>query len=931
MAQDYKNTLNLPKTGFPMQAGLPKREPERLAKWEAEHIYDKLMEKNEGKPLYVLHDGPPYANGDIHLGTALNKVLKDIIVRYKNMTGFKAPYVPGWDTHGLPTELKARKKAGVGNSTTISDVELRQMCREFTLGYLDDQRTQFKRLGGIGDWDHPYITLKKEFEAKQIEIFAEMATKGYIYKGLKPVYWCSDCGTALAEAEIEYAEDPCYSIYVKFQVKDDKGLLTKLGADLSKTYFVIWTTTTWTLPGNVAICVGPEFEYSLIKCGEEYYVMATELFKSALEAANITEYEVIGTLKGAELERMTTKHPFLDRESLVIVGDHVTLESGTGCVHTAPGHGVEDYDVCHNHYPELPIIVPVDNPGKLTDEAGQFSGLTTDEANKAIAQCLEDSGALFAMQKIIHQYPHCWRCKNPVLFRATEQWFCSVEGFKKEAVDAINTVEWIPGWGKDRITSMVMDRNDWCISRQRRWGVPIPIFYCKDCGEPLIDKEAMMAVAEMFRTEGSDQWYVKPAEEILPEGTKCKKCGCTHFDKERDIMDVWFDSGVTHAAVCDTREDLHWPADLYLEGADQYRGWFQSSLLTSVAWRGKAPYKAVVTHGWVVDGEGRKMSKSLGNGILPSEIVNQYGADILRLWVDSSDYHADIRISKEILKQLSDAYRKIRNTARYILGNTSDFDPNTDKVSLDELLPIDRWALAQLDKLNKKVRAGYDSFEFHQVFHAIHNFCVVDMSNFYLDVIKDRLYVEKADSKERRAAQTAMHIILDSMTRMVSPILAYTADEIWESMRHEDGEDTTGVVFNQMPELTGVNADEAFTAVWDRIHAIRDVVKKALELARNEKVIGASLDAKVQLFCEGELYDFVKSVENELATVFITSQVEVINGTGGSFTSGDVEGLSVTVLPAEGEKCARCWSYSSTVGSDENHPDLCARCAAVLG
>ncbi len=930
MAQDYKNTLNLPKTDFPMQAGLPKREPERLAKWDSEHTYEKLMEKNEGKPLYVLHDGPPYANGDIHLGTALNKVLKDIIVRYKNMTGFKAPYVPGWDTHGLPTELKARKKAGVSNSATISDVELREICREFALGYLDDQRTQFKRLGGIGDWNNPYITLKKDFEAKQIEIFSEMATKGYIYKGLKPVYWCSDCGTALAEAEIEYAEDPCYSIYVKFNVKDDKGLLTAMGADLSKTYFVIWTTTTWTLPGNVAICVGPEFEYSLIKCGEEYYVMATELFKSALEAAEITEYEVVGTIKGADLERMTTQHPFLDRESLVIVGDHVTLESGTGCVHTAPGHGVEDYDVCHNHYPELPIIVPVDNHGKLTAEAGQFNGLTTDEANKAIAKCLEESGALFAMQKIIHQYPHCWRCKHPVLFRATEQWFCSVEGFKKEAVDAINTVEWIPGWGKDRITSMVMDRNDWCISRQRRWGVPIPIFYCKACNEPLIGKDAMMAVSELFRTEGSDQWYVKPAEEILPEGTKCKKCGCTHFEKERDIMDVWFDSGVTHAAVCDVRKELHWPADLYLEGADQYRGWFQSSLLTSVAWRGKAPYKAVVTHGWVVDGEGRKMSKSLGNGILPSEVVNQYGADILRLWVASSDYHADIRISKEILKQLSDAYRKIRNTARYILGNTSDFDPNTDQVALEELLPIDRWALAQLDKLNKKIRAGYDSFEFHQVFHAIHNFCVVDMSNYYLDVIKDRLYVETPDGKESRAAQTAMYIILDQMTRMIAPILAYTAEEIWESMRHEDSEDSTGVVFNQMPEFTGVNADEAFTATWDRIHLIRDVVKKALELARNEKVIGASLDAKVQLFCEGELYDFVKSVEDELATVFIPSQVEVVNGTGGSFT-GEVEGLSVTVLPAEGEKCNRCWSFSDTVGSDEHHPDVCARCAAVLG
>ncbi len=930
MAQDYKQTLNLPKTDFAMQAGLPKREPEMLKRWEEEHIYETLMEKNKGKPLYVLHDGPPYANGDIHLGTALNKTLKDFIVRYKNMSGFQAPYVPGWDTHGLPTELKARKKAGVGNSTTISDVKLREMCREFTLGYLDDQRNQFKRLGGIGDWKDPYITLQKDFEATQIEIFAEMATKGYIYKGLKPVYWCADCETALAEAEIEYAEDPCFSIYVKFQVKDDKGLLTAMGADLSKTYFVIWTTTTWTLPGNVAICVGSEFEYSLIQWENEYYVMATALYEKAMEAAEKTGYRVLGTFSGAQLERMVARHPFLDRDSLLIVGDHVTLESGTGCVHTAPGHGVEDYDVCHNAYPELPIVVPVDNHGKLTAEAGQFQGLSTDDASKAIAKHLEETGHLFAMEKIIHQYPHCWRCKHPILFRATEQWFCSVENFKKEAVDAINTVEWIPGWGKERITSMVQDRKDWCISRQRRWGVPIPIFYCKDCGEPLISKTAMQAVAELFRTEGSDQWYVKPAEEILPAGIHCEKCGGSQFDKEQDIMDVWFDSGVTHAAVCGKRKELHWPADLYLEGADQYRGWFQSSLLTSVAWRNQAPYKAVVTHGWVVDGEGRKMSKSLGNGILPKEIVEQNGADILRLWVASSDYHADIRISKEILKQLSDAYRKIRNTARFILGNLHDFDPDADPVAFHELLPIDRWALYKLDEVNQRVRRGYDTFEFHQVYHAIHNFCVVDLSNFYLDVIKDRLYVERPNSKERRAAQTAMYRILDGMTRLISPILAYTSDEIWQAMKHDASADPRCVLFNEMPESTGVNVDEAFTATWDRIHDIRDVVKKALEIARNNKVIGAALEAKVQLFCQGELYDFVKSVEDELATVFIVSQVEVINGGKGEFSSEEMADLSVTVARAEGEKCARCWSYSNTVGQNETHPDVCAHCAANL-
>lgn len=931
MSQDYKNTLNLPQTDFSMQAGLPKKEPAMLEKWEQDGIYDKLMKKNEGKPRFVLHDGPPYANGDIHLGTALNKTLKDFIVRYKNMSGFQAPYVPGWDTHGLPTELKARKKAGVDNSSTISDVELREMCREFTLGYLDDQRKQFKRIGGLGEWDNPYITLTRDFEATQIEIFSKMATNGYIYKGLKPVHWCPDCVTALAEAEIEYAEDPCYSIYVKFAVSDDKGILSKLGVDPDKTYFVIWTTTTWTLPANLAICLGPEFDYSVVKCDGEYYIMATALYEKAMEAAGKTEYEVVASLKGAEMEYMKAKHPFIDRESLVIVGDHVTLESGTGCVHTAPGHGVDDYNVCKNNYPELPIVVPVDNHGKMTAEAGeQFAGLSTDEASRAIGKHLEEIGAMFAAKRIVHQYPHCWRCKNPVLFRATEQWFCSVDDIKEQAVKAIQDVTWIPGWGQDRITSMVQDRNDWCISRQRRWGVPIPIFYCKECGEPLISEEAMAAVSEMFRTKGSDQWYVKPAEEIIPEGIACKKCGCTHFDKEKDIMDVWFDSGVTHAAVLDKRPNLHWPADLYLEGADQYRGWFQSSLLTAVAWRGTAPYKAVVTHGWVVDGEGRKMSKSLSNGVAPNKIIEQYGADILRLWVASSDYHADIRISPEILKQLSDAYRKIRNTARFILGNLADFNPDQDKVSLDDLLPIDRWALHRFDLVNQKARAGYDAFEFHQVYHAIHNFCVVDMSNFYLDVIKDRLYVEKANSKERRAAQTAMYMILDGMTRLISPILAYTSDEIWQAMKHDASADAEHVVLNQMPEPTGVNADEAFIQTWDRIHDIRDAVKKALELARNEKLIRASLDAKVQLFCDSEMYDFVKSVEAELPVVFIVSQVELVKGGKGAFVSEDLPELSVTVLPAEGDKCSRCWTYSNTVGNNEKHPEVCAHCASVL-
>lgn len=920
MSQDYNSTLNLPKTDFPMRAGLPKSEPVTLKNWEEEKIYENLMEINEGKPLFVLHDGPPYANGNIHLGTALNKILKDFIVRYKNMSGFKAPYVPGWDTHGLPTELKARKKAGVGSSADISELELRKMCQEFVEGYIDDQRNQFKRLGVIGEWDNPYITLTHDFEAEQIRIFAEMACKGYIYKGLKPVYWCPECKTALAEAEIEYAEDPCHSIYVKFNVTDDLGKFSAMGIDPKKVYFVIWTTTTWTLPGNVAICVGPSFDYAVIKCGDEYYVMAEELYKSAMEDAEKTDYEVVATIKGSELEYMKTAHPFMGRESVVIVGDHVTLESGTGCVHTAPGHGVEDYDVCRN-YPEIPIIVPVDENGVLTEEAGMFAGLKTADANKPIAEHLEKIGALFALKKIIHQYPHCWRCKNPVLFRATDQWFCSVDDFKDDAVKAIDEVEWIPGWGKDRITSMVRERKDWCISRQRKWGVPIPIFYCEECGEPLVDKEAMLAVADLFGKEGSNAWFTHTAEEILPKGKKCSKCGCTSFTKEKDIMDVWFDSGSSHAAVLKNRPYLKWPADLYLEGADQYRGWFQSSLLTSVATMGTAPYKAVLTHGWVVDGKGRVMHKSLGNGIDPQEVIDQYGADVLRLWVASSDYHADIRISPDILKQLSEAYRKIRNTARYILGNLNGFNPDENMVSLDELMPIDKWALAKLNILIDKVKEAYDKYEFHIVYHAIHNFCVVDMSNFHLDVLKDRLYTEKSDSKARRAAQTSIYIILNAMTRMIAPILAYTSDEIWKYMPHSSSEKAEHVIYNEMPEKVDITIDDDFMAFWDEIHELRDDVKKSLETFIKDKTIKSSLEAKVTLAASGDKLAFLKKAENELATAFIVSEVEIVENSSE---------LEIKIEKAEGEKCERCWVISKTVGENSEHPTLCSRCCENL-
>ena len=925
---DYNKTLNLPKTDFPMRASLPQREPEFLKKWNENDQYKKLMDYNEGKPLFVLHDGPPYANGDIHIGHALNKTLKDFIVRYKNMTGFKSPFVTGWDTQGLPTELAARKKAGITAESNISDLELRKICRDTALGYVNLQRESFKRMGIIAEWDNPYITLKKEFEQEQIKVFANMASKGYIYKGLKPVYWCSDCNTALAEAEIEYAEDPCHSIYVKFKVTEDFGKLTALGAELDKTYFVIWTTTTWTLPANVAICVGPNYEYSLLKANGEYYVMATDLAPVAMADAGITDYETVGIIRGDELEYMKTAHPFIDRTSLVIVGDHVTLESGTGCVHTAPGHGVDDFIVCKK-YPEIPIVVPVDNKGVLTEEAGQFAGLTTEEANKPIAEYLDKIGALFALKKIKHQYPHCWRCHKPVIFRATSQWFCSVDDFKDAAVKAAEDVKWYPEWGKDRLQSMVLERADWCISRQRKWGVPIPVVYCKDCGKEIVDDGVMQKVSDIFGKEGSDAWYAHDAEYFLPEGFKCPHCGKSNgFEKESDIMDVWFDSGSSHAAVCRKRPYLKWPADVYLEGADQYRGWFQSSLLTSVAAGDGAPYKQIITHGWTVDGEGRKMSKSLGNGIAPQEIISKYGADILRLWVASADYHADIRISPEILKQISDNYRKLRNTARYCLGNLYDFDPDKDMVSNDELEELDKYALMKLDEVIAIARKGYDEYEYHTTAHALHNFCVVDMSNFYFDVLKDRLYTTAPDSKSRRAAQTVLYKVLDALTLILTPILAFTCDEIWTAMKHDKSRNPEGPLFNSIPTADYIETDEAFIAKWDRIHEIRTDVQKALELARNEKVIGKPLEAKVTLYADGELADFLKSELKSLPEIFITSAVEIADGEG-EF-KGDVKGLSITVNKADGEKCERCWKFSDTVGQDSEHPTLCAHCAETM-
>lgn len=929
MSVDYGKTLNLPQTEFPMRANLPQKEPDMLKKWEDMDIYNRQLKKNAGKPKFILHDGPPYANGGIHLGTSLNKILKDIVVKYYSMAGYETPFVPGWDTHGLPIEQRAIKELGLKRHE-VGPVKFRQACKGFALKYLDLQRKAFKRLGVRADWENPYVTLNPEFEAKQIEVFGEMAKKGYIYKGLRPVYWCPDCETALAEAEIEYAEDATVSIYVKFPLKDDKGVIKNAVGTTENVYFVIWTTTTWTLPGNLAICLNADFEYGLVKAGNEYYVMAVELTENVMKAAGIENYEITARIKGSDLEGILCAHPFLDRNSIVILGDHVTLEAGTGCVHTAPGHGAEDFQVCQKY--KIPVIVPVDGKGHLTAEAGKFKGLYYAKANGAIIEELKSTNLLLASEKIDHQYPHCWRCKDPIIFRATEQWFASVEGFRNEALEKIKGVRWIPEWGEERITNMVRDRGDWCISRQRTWGVPIPIFFCKECGLELINDASIAAVASLFREKGSDSWYEVDPKDILPEGTKCT-CGCAEFEKENDIMDVWFDSGSSHAAVLETRDDLRWPADMYLEGSDQHRGWFQSSLLTSVATRGEAPFKTVLTHGYVVDGQGRKMSKSLGNGIDPEDVIKEYGADILRLWVASSDYKTDIRISKELLKQLSEVYRKIRNTSRYILGNIYDFNPDKDMVKYEELEELDRWALMKLSQLIKKVDEAYGSYEFHMMFHAIHNFCVVDMSNFYLDIIKDRLYTSKADSKERRAAQSVMYEILDSLVRMLAPVLAFTSEEIWQYLPHKASDDRESIQLNSWPVLNEKYLDSKLEEKWSRILDLRSDVSKALEIARADKTIGLSLNAKIVVYADAKSYEFIKDIEAQLATIFITSGFELnkadnvpANALKGEYT----EGIWVMVVPADGEKCERCWMQSVSVGKNEYHPTLCERCCSVL-
>ncbi len=918
---EYGKTLNLPQTDFPMRGNLPVQEPERIKQWDAMNIYAQVQKKNAGKPKFILHDGPPYANGHIHMGHVLNKVLKDITVKYRSMSGYDAPYVPGWDTHGLPIEQQAIKATGLKRNQ-VPVLDFRAKCREFALGYVNTQREEFKRLGVRGQWDQPYLTLIPQYEAAQIGVFGEMAQKGFIYKGLKPVYWCSSCETALAEAEVEYQDKESPSIYVRFQVKNGQGILPEDAA------LVIWTTTPWTLVSNMAVCLHPEYYYISLQTEKGILVVAEELAESFLDAVGLEQATILNKYLGKELEGVICSHPFIDRESQVILGDHVTLEAGTGCVHTAPGHGHEDYLASLKY--NLEILSPVDAKGVFTEEAGEFAGLYYLEANEKVLAVLTEKAALLQSGKIKHQYPHCWRCKKPVFFRATEQWFASVDGFRQKALQAIeNEVQWIPAWGKDRIYNMIANRGDWCVSRQRTWGVPIPIFYCQDCNKPLITPETIAKLQEIFRQEGSDAWFAHEAAELLPQGIKCE-CGCSQFSKETDTMDVWFDSGTSHVGVLQNPElwpDLSYPADLYLEGSDQHRGWFNSSLSTAVAITGKAPYKAVLTHGFLVDEKGRKMSKSQGNVVDPLKIIKQMGADILRLWVSSSDYRGDLAVSDKILKQSADAYRKIRNTCRFLLGNLYDFDYAQEAVAYADLPELDRWALLRLIRFIEKVLTAYQNYEYHVVYHAVHNFCTVDLSALYLDMIKDRLYTSQSDAPARRAAQTVLYQMIQALVRLIAPILTFTSEEIWQYLP-KDKSDPASVQLAEMPSVQPEYLDLDLEAKWNQILALRSLVTKALEEARQNKVIGNSLEAKVSLFAQNQTYALLKSMEADLTTIFIVSGVELNEAAipAEAAQVSELPDFGVQVGAAAGQKCERCWMYHPQV---EN--DLCPRCAAVVG
>ncbi|PLX90365.1 MAG: isoleucine--tRNA ligase [Desulfuromonas sp.] len=922
---DYKETLNLPQTDFPMLANLPNREPEMLKYWQQIGLNDKVDSAHKGSQSFILHDGPPYANGHIHMGHALNKVLKDIIIKSKRMQGFYTPYVPGWDCHGLPIELMVDKKLGK-KKREMSKADFRRECRAYASSWVEIQAEEFQRLGIFGNWKDPYLTMTTGYEAATARELAKLAERGSLFKGKKPIHWCSSCVTALAEAEVEYADHSSPSIYVKFPYRDE--LPIQLGELTGKPLsFVIWTTTPWTIPANLGICLNPDLPYVAVDTGEELLVLAEGLHEQVMKALGIQDYRVAATFSADLFEKKQCRHPFYDRASLLMLGDHVTLEAGTGCVHTAPGHGQDDYLVGLQY--GLEIFNPVDDYGRYRQDLELFGGMKLKDANPAVNDKLREVGALLFAGEVSHSYPHCWRCKKPIIFRATEQWFISMEHaeLRYKTLAEIEQVEWIPSWGRDRIYNMIEGRPDWCISRQRSWGVPITIVYCEKCGEALNDGKIMHHIADQFEATGSDVWFEKEASELLPEGTVCPACNHDQFTKESDILDVWFDSGVSHAAVCEQRDELVSPADLYLEGSDQHRGWFHSSLLESVGTRDRAPYKAVLTHGFVLDKDGRPMSKSLGNVIAPEEIINKFGVEILRLWVAATDYRDDIRLGQETLQRLSDAYRRIRNTARYILGNLAGFDPATDQVTDAELLELDRWALSRLNGLVKRVEQAYERYEFHTIYHAIHNFCAVDLSAFYLDILKDRIYTSPQQSIAYRSARTTIYRILDALTRLLAPVLSFTADEIWRDL---PGDREESVHLATFPRIAETSLDLELEARYDRLQKIRSEVSKILEHARAEKRIGQSLEAKILLKAPQEYRDLLVDYREQLPGYFIVSQVELVDELEGGTVAEGIAGLVLRVDAADGEKCERCWNFASSVGDTAEHPSVCERCASAL-
>ena len=922
---EYKDTLNLPQTAFPMKANLPQREPEMLKHWDQQELYSKMEKTGCGRPRYMLHDGPPYANGHIHIGHALNKILKDIVLKSKRMEGFEAPYVPGWDCHGLPIELQVEKNLG-SKKREMSKLELRRECRSYAEKFIAIQKEEFKRLGILGDWDAPYLTMNYEYEGLTAAELARFAHNGGLYRGRKPVHWCSSCVTALAEAEVEYADHVSPTIFVKFRIKDDLSAILPALAG-KETSVVIWTTTPWTIPANLAVAMHPEFDYVALDTEQGVLIVAEGLKDSFLSANGLTG-QVLATFKAGLLERKQCAHPFYNRDSVILLGEHVTLEAGTGCVHTAPGHGQEDYQL--GLAEGLEVYNPVDNHGRFISTLEFFGGEKVFDANPKVIEKMIEVGALVGQGKLTHSYPHCWRCKKPIIFRATEQWFISMESndLRKKSLEAIDQVQWIPKWGRDRIYGMIENRPDWCISRQRTWGVPITAFSCTDCGEYVADGKLMDFVAELFKQHSADVWFDWEAARLMPEGTVCPKCGGASFEKEMDILDVWFDSGVSHAAVLEANPKLSSPADLYLEGSDQHRGWFHSSLLESIGTRGRAPYKSVLTHGFVVDGSGRKMSKSVGNVVAPEDVIKKYGAEVLRLWVAAQDYRDDIRISNEILDRLAEAYRRIRNTSRYILGNIHDFDPARDMVPFDQMPELDRWALHHLELLKEKVRASYEACEFHVLYHAVNAFCTVEMSAFYLDILKDRVYTGRAGSVSRRSGQTVMYLVLDSLVRLIAPVLSFTADEVWANMPGEREESVHLALF---PASCPQWKDDGLVERFERIIKVRAEVSKALEQARVAKMIGLSLDASVTLAVPPELRSFLEGYAAELPEIFIVSKVTFADTLAADrYQSDALPGVEILVAAAPGEKCERCWHYSEQLGTDPQHPTICPACTGAV-